>query len=158
MDKEKVKASIRTQEGFRSSAYYDTVGVATVGYGLTKWRTGKEAGKLVRIDDRITRERAEVELDACLDECMDELARHPATVGWVSQIPEPAYEALIEMAYQLGMPRLARFKNMLAAVKNNRWATACAEAMDSKWAKQTPKRALHVMRLFSQADALQKHA
>jgi hypothetical protein len=45
------------------------------------------------------------------------------------------------MCFQLGRPRLSKFKNMLAAVEDLDWARMADEMEDSNWYKQTPNRA-----------------
>ena len=136
-----IRASLKLHEGCRLTAYLDTVGVPTIGYGHTKG---------VRLGDEITQAEADAFLDEDLRVAIGDLCgRFP----WVTALPEPAQEALVEMSFQLGIGRLAKFQRMLEAVRKRRWAEACAEAMDSRWAAQTPKRALHAMRCFAQADA-----
>ena len=49
--------------------------------------------------------------------------------------------ALIEMCYNMGMPRLEKFERMLSALKANDWESAAAEALNSKWAAQVGERA-----------------
>ena len=151
MNRAKIKESLRELEGFREAAYYDTLGVPSIGFGCTFYRTGTYKGDKVTIADTITRERAEQELDAALDDCVAEIAKHPATREVMVHLPEPAYQALVEMAYQLGVPRLAKFKKMLLALQRGRYTRAAAEAMDSRWCKQTPARVLHVVKLFAEA-------
>jgi len=45
------------------------------------------------------------------------------------------------MCFQLGRPRLSKFKNMIAAVEDLDWAKMADEMEDSNWFKQTPNRA-----------------
>ena len=45
------------------------------------------------------------------------------------------------MCFNLGYPRLSKFKNFLAAMQENDFETAAVEMMDSKWANQVGKRA-----------------
>ena len=45
------------------------------------------------------------------------------------------------MVFQLGMTGVSKFVNCLKAIKEEDWATAADEMLDSKWAKQTPSRA-----------------
>jgi len=52
--------------------------------------------------------------------------------------------ALISMAYNLSGPRLARFRHMRAAIAAGDWSRAAAEAMNSRWASQTGRRAMHI--------------
>ena len=156
--RENLLASIRKHEGCRLEAYLDTVGVPTIGFGCTRYRVthsrgpGRtiEPGTVVALGDKISQEQADSELEVGLDVAIVDLTeRFP----WVSLLPEPAYEALTEMSYQLGIGRLANFKKMLEAVRTRHWGRAIVEAYDSKWRRQTPARFEHVARLFADADS-----
>ena len=48
---------------------------------------------------------------------------------------------LIEMVFQLGIGGVSKFKNMWKALGEGDYQTASEEMLDSRWAKQTPKRA-----------------
>ena len=50
-------------------------------------------------------------------------------------------EVLVEMAYQLGVTGLLKFKNMIQALIGRNYDRASREMIDSRWAKQTPDRA-----------------
>lgn len=51
-------------------------------------------------------------------------------------------EVLVEMAFQLGGPRLNGFRKLRAALESGHWVQAEAEMLDSIWARdQTPRRA-----------------
>ena len=45
------------------------------------------------------------------------------------------------MAYQMGVDGLFKFKKMIAALGKGDWNEAAHQALDSRWAKQTPARA-----------------
>jgi len=45
------------------------------------------------------------------------------------------------MCFQLGRPRLSKFKNFIAAVNDRDWMKAADEMEDSRWHKQTTARA-----------------
>ena len=53
------------------------------------------------------------------------------------------------MCFQLGRPRLSKFKNMIAAVEDLDWAKMADEMEDSNWFRQTPERA---KRLITRVD------
>ena len=55
------------------------------------------------------------------------------------------------MCFQLGRPRLSKFKNFIAAVKDEDWQRAGDEMQDSRWYKQTTARA---ERLISRIQVL----
>jgi lysozyme len=52
-----------------------------------------------------------------------------------------AFGLVTEMVYQMGATGTSKFTNTLQAIKDKDYAQAAIEMLDSKWAKQTPKRA-----------------
>ena len=61
---------------------------------------------------------------------------------------EPRRHALISMAFNMGAPRLGGFRRMRAAIATDDWAAAAAEALDSRWAAQTGRRAHDIAALL----------
>jgi len=49
---------------------------------------------------------------------------------------------LIEMVFQMGRPRVSKFKKTLKAINEGDFTTAADEMLDSRWADQTFERAL----------------
>ena len=47
----------------------------------------------------------------------------------------------MDMAFNMGVPRLCKFKNMWAAVEAGDFDTASIEMLDSRWARQVKSRA-----------------
>ena len=112
-------------EGFESKPYLDTVGVMTFGYGFT-YITKKEAEVILknRVYERI-RELIEV---------LPNFADYPFGVQ----------RALVNMSYQLGVEGLLKFKNTLRLIDEGKYSEAAKNALQSKWATQTPNRAKRV--------------
>ena len=52
---------------------------------------------------------------------------------------------MANMAFNLGISRLMRFKNMFAALNSGDYKQASIEGLDSKWAKQVYNRAHRLM-------------
>lgn len=162
IDRELVRAELKHSEGCRLDAYQDSEGVWTIGWGSIRYsRAGVvatadkretrhvNAGDPVREGDRITQEAADAELSHDLDAACTDLER---ALPWTDMLPAPALESLVRMSFQLGVPRLLGFKRMLAALRRHDFAEAVLEGFDSKWARQTPKRAVRVLRGFVTAD------
>tara|TARA_R110002110_G_scaffold240548_1_gene456777 strand:- start:528 stop:941 length:414 start_codon:yes stop_codon:yes gene_type:complete len=119
---------LKFEEGYRAHAYHDHLGVLTIGYGRNIDQSGlgiskKEARILLENDVR----RTEIEVEV--------------TLPWSADLQTAQRETLIELAFQMGMPRLLGFKKMLAALEAGDYETAAAELMDSRYATQTPGRA-----------------
>ena len=114
---------IKKHEGFRGMPYEDTRGYPTIGYGT----------KLP-----ITEEEAELLLKHRLDEKILKLSEKES---FYLDLPERAQEVIANMAYQMGVGGVLRFKKMWAALKEGDYKKAANEMLDSRWAKQTPNRA-----------------
>ena len=54
--------------------------------------------------------------------------------------PEAARMAIVDMAFNLGLTRLNKFKKMKAGLMNNDYQTAADEMVDSNWYKQVKSR------------------
>ena len=67
------------------------------------------------------------------------------------KFPRVARHALISMAFNLGGPRLSKFKKMRQALERQDFATAASEAGNSLWAKQVPSRADEIIEMFHHA-------
>lgn len=129
---ENVVETLKSDEGFRREAYQDHLGYLTIGYGrmidakMGGGITEEEAAYLLSNDvATVCRE-----LDGC--------------IPWWRHLPAGVQEALANMAFQLGTPKLLRFSKMLAALEAHKFDAAADQALDSLWARQTPSRARRV--------------
>jgi lysozyme len=128
--------AIKSDEGWRPYVYDDTEGFATIGYGFL-------------IDARkgvgLPRPVAEFWLRYAVNERLDELKRlWPAFANQ----PTDVQLALGNLAYQIGPAGVMKFKRMLAALEASDRETAADEALESKWAQQTPNRAARITALI----------
>ena len=132
MNYDDLKARIKEHEGFRDQVYKDSLGFATIGYGHLVLPTDK-------FKEGVTYKKKD------LEEVFDSdfnIAKSNAN-QLISGLPlhHQAKCVIIEMVFQLGIGGVSKFKNMWRALKQNDYQIASEEMLDSKWAKQTPKRA-----------------
>ena len=125
---------LRDAEGFRGMPYDDSLGKPTIGVGTLLPITPDE-GELLAACRQVD----------TADEVHDACSRVDAQV---MALPPDVWDCLYDMAYQLGVPKLMQFRKMWAAIERKDWKAAADEALDSKWARQTPKRAEHVAAVF----------
>lgn len=119
-------------EGWRPYAYRDHLGFLTLGYGFL-------------IDERKGGRIPQPVADFWLRwEIEDRRQQLRGRLPFFENLPQQVQVALINMAYQLGVPGLLNFRRMLAALSRGDRVAAAEEALDSQWAKQTPKRAARV--------------
>ena len=111
-------------EGFRDKVYLCPAGKLTIGYGTNLEDRGLTEGEasyllindVMRIDEN--------------------LKAHQLIFGNVK-----INAVLIDMAYQMGVSGLLKFKNMLASIRSGDYQDAAEHLLDSNYAKQTPNRA-----------------
>ena len=134
-------------EGLRLQVYKDTLGIDTIGIGRNLEDRGISKEELDWMDipsiDHVY-EWGITEADAVYLATNDvqiveeELVRaHPC----VDRLDSVRQLILIDMAFNMGVPRLCKFKKMWAAVEAEDFPTAAKEMLDSRWAKQVKGRA-----------------
>ena len=137
MDREQLFDDLVRDEGLKLEIYKCTAGKITIGVGRNIEARG------------ITTSEARLLLANDVDIISDELTNN---FPWWVSMPEPAQRALANMAFNLGVPRLSQFKNMLSALEKGDYNVAAKEALDSNWAKQVGDRANRIAKVFRELD------
>ncbi len=128
---------IKHHEGFRSKVYKCTEGYDTIGYGF--------AIKDLELDEDIS----EMILMRKLDNLMTRIGK---TFVWWRSADSTVKDVVVEMCYQLGVSGFSKFKKTIDHLENKRYGKASAEMLDSRWAKQTPNRALELSNLIKELE------
>lgn len=116
-------------EGLKLKPYLCSAGKLSIGVGRN-------------LDDRgISRKEAMFLLEEDIKVCLDELEK----LSWYTKQPSGVQTALVNMCFNLGMPRLLKFKKMIAALDGMNHHRAAIEALDSLWATQVGQRAKDVV-------------
>jgi len=127
-----LKARIKKHEGYRDTIYKDSLGFSTIGYGHLVLQTDRyEKGVTYRKKD----------LEKVFDTDFNTAKSNANQLIEGLPIHHQAKCVIIEMVFQLGMGGVSKFKKMWKALKQNNYQIASEEMLDSRWAKQTPKRA-----------------
>ena len=113
-------------EGVETVVYLDTEGIETIGVG----RNLKDRGLS---DDEI-----DFMLDNDIIICENELTQ---SFDWYTDLDDIRKRVLIDMTFNLGMPRLKKFSKMISAIEEKEWTLASKEMLNSKWANQVGNRA-----------------
>jgi len=130
---------LKFEEGLRLSAYDDTEGVLTIGYGHNL--IARPSFKGEKIPHTITAEFAE----SLLLQDIDDTTIHLMSAWFGARfLDRPRLEACLNMAFELGVADFMEFKAMRKALANKHWSEARYQALQSKWAKQVPARAQRV--------------
>ena len=120
---------IKEHEGFRSTVYQCTAGHDTLGFGF-------------KVSD------LELDLDIAeeiLKRKLDKLIKRVHNrFSWVSNAPEPIQEVVYNMCYQMGVSGFSKFKKTIQYLADKNYDKASKEMLDSRWARQTPNRAIRL--------------
>ena len=130
------KEQLKIDEGCRLTAYQDTVGVWTIGYGHTGG---------VKKGDKITQKDADDFLLADTIQAAIDASSLPVGFDGLNAVRQ---SVLINMCFNLGLTRLLNFKRFLSAVQVRDFDTAALEMLDSKWAGQVGQRAIRLAKLM----------
>ena len=124
-----LRSQLIAEEGCRSTAYLDTLGIATIGIGHT--------GPEVHLGLTWTDAQIDAQLDADISTKRNQVVD---ALPWFEGLNEPRQAVIMQMAFQLGTKGLLGFPNTLAAVHDGRYTEAGDGMLASKWAQQTPNR------------------
>lgn len=122
-------------EGLRPSAYQDSLGYWTIGVGrLIDARKG----------GRITHDEAMFLLDNDIAQCVGQLR---GALDWFAREDEIRQRALIDLAFNLGISGLLKFRNTLAAWARKDYAAAARGLEKSLWYRQVGRRGPRIVQM-----------
>ena len=127
MDYSDFERQLVRHEGLRLKPYLDSVGKLTIGVGRN-------------LDDNgITEPEAMYLLRGDISRHEEELVQ---AFPIVRNLSRERFFCLLNMAFNLGIPRLKTFRNMWDAIHRQDWERAADEMLASRWAKQVGRRAM----------------
>lgn len=140
-NRESVYEQLKIDEGVMYEIYRDHLGYLTFGVGHLITKSDPEYGFPVgtTISEERVAEAFEKDLNISIRECLVLYGER-----WFD-FPDEVKEVLVNMMFNLGRPRLSKFKNMNAALDKGDWITAAAEGRDSRWYYQVGNRSERLM-------------
>lgn len=119
---------LKKHEGSCRYPYIDTTGHITIGIGRNL------------TDNGLSDDEVEFLLKNDIINCWNDLHKFE----WFSKQSISVKNVLIDMCFNLGLPKFLQFKKMIAALDKMDFNEASKEALDSLWAKQNPRRAREI--------------
>ena len=142
MNREAVYEQLKIDEGVVFEIYLDHLGYKTFGVGHLVLESDPEHG--YDVGEPVSVERVQECFDGDLDVAVSEcVALYKADV-WEG-FPGEVQEILVNMMFNLGRPRLSKFKMMNRALEYGDWKEAAVQGRDSLWHKQVGNRAERLM-------------
>ena len=141
MDINKLKETLKIDEGVVYEIYNDHLGYPTFGIGHLVLEGEPEYG--LSVGTPITEER--------VDECFERDVEYVLNDCRIlhedfDNYPEEVKQIIANMMFNMGRTRLTNFRKHNAALKEGDWKTAAIEGRDSRWYKQVTNRAERLMK------------
>ena len=134
-------------EGYKQEIYADPLGHPTFGVGHLVTKNDEEHGK--EVGTPVTKERIEKCLQQDIKIVLNELDLNEP---WWRSLDSNRQRVIANMCFNLGYPRLKKFKKFIYAMQISQWEKAAEEMMDSKWATQVGERAVRLKDRVLYAD------
>ena len=133
---DRLREELKIDEGCKYEVYLDHLGLPTFGIGHLIVQGDEEYEKPVGtvVDEIRVNEVFEQDIHVTLGECSKLFD------DW-DKLPEEVRLILANMMFNMGRPRLSKFKKMIQAVKDGDWLEAGNQMQDSRWYKQVTNRA-----------------
>lgn len=127
-DRLRLRAQVKTDEGFRGQPYRDTRGYLTIGYGRL---LDKDKGGGISMD----------EAEYMLTNDLKRAEQSCETLPVYLELSPVRQAVLIEMSFNLGFDGLREFQKMLRALTHQDYEQAAFEMLQSHWHTQVGARA-----------------
>ena len=141
MNKDRLYEEIKEDEGEILEIYKDHLGYPTIGIGHLVTEEDEEFGEPTGTP--ITAERSRELFDRDIEIAIKDCEQ---LYGQWHNWPEEVQLILVNMAFNLGGPRLSKFMNMKNMLSQGKWKEAAVEGRDSLWYRQVTNRAERLMR------------
>jgi len=139
MNIELLRKELTIDEGCVNKIYLDHLGYPTFGIGHLILDTDPEHGQ--EVDTPVSEERIEECFEKDIQGVLTDLDRN---IPWWKDLNEDHQRVMANMAFNLGINRLLKFKKFLSALEEKDFEKAAVEMMDSKWATQVGPRAVRL--------------
>jgi len=136
MNIDQLREELKVDEGCKYEIYLDHLGLPTFGIGHLVLPSDMEYGQAVGtpVSENRVNECFAKDVETVLSECAQLYSNF-------SVLPEEAQLIIANMMFNMGRPRLSKFKGMKAAVDAGDYHRAAVEMVDSRWYHQVTNRA-----------------
>jgi len=146
---------IKDHEGYYNKVYIDSVGKPTIGIGLNLKRpeardfiarVGADYNRILTGVDSLTDKQINELFNLCLQVAYKDAKTFMPNFD---SLPKNVKLVILDMSFNLGGPRLNKFKNTRQFLLHGDYDSASREILQSKWAKQVGRRAIANSKLLS---------
>lgn len=141
MNKDRLREELAEDEGCKLEIYLDHLGLPTFGIGHLVKQDDPEHGQPVGtpVSEERVRQVFALDIAVTLEDCK-------RLYDDFDDLPEEAQLVIANMCFNLGYPRLSKFKGMKAGCDARDWHRMADEMVDSRWHDQVPNRAKRLVK------------
>jgi len=133
---DQLREELKIDEGVKYEIYLDHLGLPTFGIGHLVVDTDPE------FEEPVGTPVSESRVNECFDKDVEiMLGECRKLYDDFDELPEEAQLIIANMMFNMGRPRLSKFKGMKAGVDARDWNRAADEMVDSRWYRQVTNRA-----------------
>ena len=136
MNIDKLREEIEADEGCKYEIYLDHLGLPTFGIGHLVLDIDPEYGE--EVGTPVSEDRVSTCFNRDVHTVLSECER---LYEDFADLPEDVQRIIANMMFNMGYPRLSKFKGMKAGVDARDWNQAADEMVDSVWYRQVTNRA-----------------
>ena len=136
MNLEQLREQLEIDEGCIYEIYLDHLGFTTFGIGHLVLESDPENGQ--EVGTPVSKDRV---IDAFEQDVQTVLSDCAILYPDFDELPEEAQQVIANMMFNMGRPRLSKFKGMKRGVDSRDWNAAADEMVDSAWYRQVTNRA-----------------
>ncbi|NNF96997.1 MAG: glycoside hydrolase family protein [Halobacteria archaeon] len=133
MNKDKLKVMLLRHEGYNQMPYKCSAGKLTIGVGRNL------------TDKGLSMDEVEILFENDLSEVLKELNK----LDWFCRLDETRQMPIADMAFQMGVSGLLKFRKMIGHLERGWFEKAAKEVLNSKYARQTPIRAEEISEMLT---------
>ena len=147
MNIDDLRAEIAQDEGKVNSVYLDHLSLKTVGIGhlVNEWDEEYDKPVGTPVSEERVNELFAKDIEVTISECKELFDNF-------DDLPEEGQKICANMMFNMGRPRLSKFKMFRAALNKKDWPECAIQMEDSRWHKQVTNRA---NRLISRMRAVE---
>jgi len=136
MNMEKLQEELENDEGVKYEVYNDHLGYPTFGIGHLILDSDPEYGSSTGTE--VSEDRVK---EAFASDVVGVVSDCETLYPDFEELPEEAQRIIANMMFNMGRPRLSKFKGMKRGVDAKDWNAAADEMVDSSWYRQVTNRA-----------------
>ena len=141
MNKDQLREELASDEGCKYEIYLDHLALPTFGIGHLIKDADPETGQPVGtpVSEERVRQAFDLDILVTIEDC------HRLYDDF-DELPEEAQLVIANMCFNLGYPRLSKFKGVKAGCDARDWNKMADEMVDSRWHDQVPNRAKRLVK------------